>query len=153
MANTYTQLYVQVVFSVKGRQNLINNNRRDELEKFMTGIIQSRKHKMIAIYIMPDHVHILIGLKPDMSISDLVRDIKAGSSKFINDNKWVFGKFAWQEGYGAFSYSRSHIDNVVKYILNQGEHHKVKTFKEEYIDFLDKFDIKYDPKYLYDWIE
>lgn len=153
MANTYTQLYVQVIFAVKGRQNLINKNRRDELEKFMTGIIQNRNHKMLAIYIMPDHVHILIGFRPDMAIADLVRDIKAGSSKVINDNKWVFGKFAWQEGYGAFSYSRSHIDSVVKYILNQEEHHKVKTFKEEYIDFLDKFDIKYDPKYLYDWIE
>ena len=102
---------------------------------------------------MPDHVHILVGMKPNISISDLVRDIKAGSSKFINDSKWINGKFNWQEGYGAFSYSKSNIDTVVKYILNQEEHHKKKTFKEEYLDFLEKFEIEYDEKYLFEWIE
>lgn len=102
---------------------------------------------------MPDHVHILVSLSPSISISDLVRDIKAGSSKFINDKNWINGKFSWQEGYGAFSYSKSSVDAVVKYILNQEEHHKNKSFKEEYLDFLNKFEIEYDSKYLFDWIE
>ena len=102
---------------------------------------------------MPDHVHLLLSISPNILTSDLVRDIKAGSSKFINDNRLIVGKFNWQEGYGAFSYSKSQVDNVVKYILNQEEHHKKKTFKEEYLDFLRKFDIKYDDKYLFEWIE
>ena len=102
---------------------------------------------------MSDHVHILIGLKPNISISDLARDIKAGSSKFINDNKWINGKFNWQEGFGAFSYSKSQVDTVVNYILNQEEHHKKETFKTEYLNFLNKFEIDYDEKYLFEWIE
>jgi putative transposase len=102
---------------------------------------------------MPDHIHIFIGLKPHQSISDLVRDVKSGSSKFINNSKWTTGKFNWQEGYGAFSYSKSQIDNAVNYILNQEEHHKTKTFKEEYIEFIEKFEIEYEEKYLFDWIE
>jgi len=101
---------------------------------------------------MPDHTHILIGLRPSISISDLVRDIKAGSSKFINDKKMVRGKFNWQEGFGVFSYSRSQVDNVIRYILKQEEHHKKKTFKEEYIDLLKKFEIEYEEKYLFEWI-
>lgn len=153
MPNTYTQLYIQIVFAVKGRQNLISENNREELQKFITGIVQNREQKLLSIFAMPDHVHILVGMKPNMAISDLVRDIKAGSSKFINDSKWINGKFNWQEGYGAFSYSKSHLDAVVNYINNQREHHKVKTFKEEYIDFLHKFEIEYDEKYLFEWIE
>jgi putative transposase len=102
---------------------------------------------------MPDHTHILVGMKSDVSIADLTRDIKAGSSKFINDKKWVKGKFGWQEGYGAFSYSKSHVDSVIRYILNQEEHHRNKTFKEEYLEFLRKFEIEYDEKYLFEWIE
>ena len=102
---------------------------------------------------MPDHIHILVGIKPSISISDLVRDVKAGSSKFINDKKWMNGKFNWQEGFGAFSYSKSNLDTVVKYILNQEEHHQKRTFKEEYLDFLEKFEIEYDIKYVFDWIE
>lgn len=108
---------------------------------------------MLSIFCMPDHVHILVGLEPSIAISDLARDIKAGSSKFINDNGWIKGKFNWQEGFGAFSYSRSQIDSVIKYIINQEEHHKRKTFKEEYIDFLKKFEIEYDDRYLFEWIE
>jgi putative transposase len=153
MANTYTQIYIQIVFAVKGRQNLIAKENREELHKFITGIVSNREQKLLAIFAMPDHVHILIGMKPNISISDLVRDIKAGSSKFINDSKWINGKFNWQEGYGAFSYSKSNIDNVVKYILNQEEHHNKKTFKNEYLDFLEKFEIDYDEKYLFEWIE
>lgn len=153
MANTYSQIYIQIVFAVKGRQNLIAKENREELHKFITGIVTNREQKLLAIYAMPDHVHILVGLKPSISISDLVRDIKAGSSKFINDSKWIKGKFNWQEGFGAFSYSKSNLDNVVKYILNQEERHQKKTFKNEYLDFLEKFEIEYDPKYLFDWVE
>ena len=140
MPNTYSQLYVQIVFAVKGRQNLIQENNRVELQKFITGIVQNREQKLLSIFAMPDHVHILVGLKPNMSLSDLVRDIKAGSSKFINDSKWIHGKFNWQEGYGAFSYSHSHIGKVYDYILNQDKHHKKKTFKQEVIkDVYGKF--------------
>lgn len=153
MANTYSQIYIQIVFAVKGRQNMIAKENREELHKFITGIVTNREQKLLAIFAMPDHVHILVGMKPSISISDLVRDIKAGSSKFINDSKWINGKFNWQEGFGAFSYSKSSIDNVVKYILNQEERHKKKKFKEEYLDFLNKFDIDYDEKYVFDWID
>ena len=153
MANTYSQIYIQIVFAVKGRQNLIAKENREELHKFITGIVTNREQKLLAIFAMPDHVHILVGLKPSISISDLVRDIKAGSSKFINDSKWIKGKFNWQEGFGAFSYSKSNLDNVVKYILNQEERHQKKTFKNEYLDFLEKFEIEYDSNYLFDWVE
>ncbi|WP_310556883.1 IS200/IS605 family transposase [Flavobacterium sp.] len=153
MPNTYSQIYVQIVFAVKGRQNLISKENREELHKFITGIVKNRDQKLISIFAMPDHIHLLIGLKPNMSISDLVRDIKSGSSKFINDSKWINGKFNWQEGFGAFSYSKSQLSNVITYIENQEEHHKKKTFKEEYFDFLIKFEIEYDAKYLFEWIE
>jgi putative transposase len=153
MPNTYTQIYIQIVFAVKGRQNLIAKQNRDELHKYITGIVQNREQKLLSIFAMPDHIHLLVGLKPTIAISDLVRDIKAGSSKFINDNNWINGKFNWQEGFGAFSYSKSQIDNVIKYILNQEEHHKKQTFKEEYIDFLHKFEIEFNEKYLFEWIE
>ncbi len=153
MANTYTQLYIQIVFTVKGRQNLIPRQNREELHKYITGIVSNRNQKLLAIFAMPDHLHLLVSIKPNISISDLVRDIKAGSSKFISENNWVKEKFSWQEGFGAFSYSKSQIDNVVKYILSQEEHHKKKTFKDEYLEFLHKFDIKYNEKYLFEWIE
>ena len=108
---------------------------------------------MLSIFCMPDHTHVLVGLNPSIAVSDLVRDIKAISSKFITDNNFVKGKFNWQEGFGAFSYSRSQIDTVIKYILTQEEHHKNKSFKDEYYDFLKKFEIEYDEKYLFEWIE
>jgi len=153
MANTYSQIYIQIVFAVQGRQNLITKNHQEELHKYITGIVQKREQKMLTVYCNPDHTHLLVGLKPNITISDLVRDIKAGSSNFINENRWVKGKFNWQEGYGAFSYSRSQIDQVAKYILNQEEHHKRKTFKDEYLELLDKFEIEYDERYLFDWME
>jgi len=153
MANTYTQIYIQIVFAVKGRQNLILKENREELHKFITGIVANRNQKLFAVFAMPDHVHILVSMSPTITISDLVRDIKAGSSKFINDKGWINGKFSWQEGYGAFSYSKSNVDSVVKYILNQEDHHKKKTFREEYLDFMEKFEIEYDPKYVFEWIE
>jgi len=153
LANTYSQIYIHIVFAVKGRQNLIRAEIREELHKYITGIITNRDQKLLSIFCMPDHTHLLIGLKPSISISDLVRDIKAGSSKFINDNKLIKGKFSWQEGFGVFSYSLSQIDTVIKYIQNQEKHHNKKSFKEEYIDFLEKFAVEYDEKYLFEWVD
>jgi len=153
MANTYTQIYIQIVFAVKGRQNLISKENREELHKLITGIVSNRNQKLFAVFAMPDHVHILVSISPTVTISDLVRDIKAGSSKFINEKGWTNGKFNWQEGYGAFSYSKSSVDSVIKYILNQEEHHKKKTFKEEYLDFMEKFEIEYNPEYVFEWIK
>jgi REP element-mobilizing transposase RayT len=153
MANTFTQLYIQTVFAVKGRHNLIKPNIKEELFKYITGIIQHRNHKLIAINGMPDHIHIFIGYHPTQSLSDLVRDIKSASSGFINDRRLIPEKFQWQEGYGAFTYSKSHIDNVTRYINNQDNHHKKQSFKMEYLDFLQKFSIEYDEKYLFEWIE
>ena len=150
MPNTYSQIYIQIIFAVKGRENLISKERREELHKYITGIVQNREQKMLSVFCMPDHTHLLVGMNPSIAISSLVRDIKAGASKFINDSRWIKGKFNWQEGFGAFSYSRSQIDTVIKYILNQEEHHKKTTFREEYLDFLKKFAIEYDEKYLFE---
>jgi len=153
MTNTYTQMYVQIVFAVLGRANLIAENHRVELEKYICGIVANKKCKPLAIYINPDHVHLLFGLHPTIAVSDLTRDIKANSSKFINNKQWVAGKFNWQDGFGSFSYSKSQIDGVIKYILNQPEHHKRKTFKEEYLYMLQKNEIAYDDRYLFEWYE
>ena len=153
MANTYTQLYIQFVFSVKGRENLIRKAFRDELEKVVCGIVNNHKCKTYAIYCNPDHTHIFVGMHPTISPSKLMEQIKSGSSKWLNDQKYIHGKFAWQDGYGAFTYSRSQIDNVVKYILNQPEHHKKQSFREEYLMFLEKFEVDYDPRYLFEWYE
>lgn len=153
MANTYTQLYIQLVFAVQGRENLIIEKHRLEIEKYICGIINNKKSKPLAIFCNPDHTHIFVGLHPENSISDLVRDIKSNSAKFINEKKWLRGKFNWQSGFGAFSYSRSHIDDVAKYILNQPERHKKIYFKEEYLDMLKKHEIDYDEKYLFEWNE
>jgi REP element-mobilizing transposase RayT len=151
MANTYSQIYIHLVFAVQGRLNLIPEKNREELQKYITGIIKNRDQKLLAIYCMPDHTHIFIGMRPSVSISDLVREIKAVSSKFINEKKWMSGKFNWQEGFGAFSHTQSNIDAVVNYINNQPEHHKKKNFKEEYIKILKDFQVEYDEKYLFDW--
>ncbi len=141
------------MFAVKGRENLISNNWQTELHKYLAGIIKGKKQKPIIVNGMPDHVHAFIGLKPAISISDLVRDMKNNSSNFVNDHKLVKGKFSWQDGYGAFSYSHSHIDAVYNYILNQDKHHKKKTFKEEYLQFLKKFEVEHDEKYLFEWYD
>lgn len=153
MPGTFSQLYVQIVFAVKGRQNLIQKSWKEELYKYMAGIIANKGQKTIIINGVENHIHIFVGLKASVSISDLVRDIKNNSTNFINEKKWVDGKFSWQEGFGAFSYSRSHIDRVYRYIQNQEEHHKVATFKEEYISFLKEYEIEFDEKYLFDWME
>lgn len=153
MANTYSQIYIQIVFAVKGRQNLIRKEHKEEIHKYITGIVKNKKQKLLSINCMPDHTHIFAGLKPDIKISDLVRDIKSFSCGFINDKRFVKGKFSWQHGFGAFSYSQSHIDKVVKYVLNQEEHHKKKTFREEYIGLLEKFNVEYDPKYIFEFYD
>lgn len=153
MANTYTQIYIHVVFAVQGRQNLIPKEHKEELHKYITGIVKNKGQKLIAINSMPDHAHVFLGVKPTITLSDLVQDIKNNSSGFINEKKWVRGKFNWQKGFGAFSYGHSQIDAVVKYILNQEKHHAKKTFREEYIEMLKKFAVEYDEKYLFEWIE
>ena len=153
MANTYTQIYIHVVFAVQGRQNLLKEKNKEELHKYITGIIHNKKQKLIAINSMPDHVHIFVGMKPSIALSDLVRDVKNNSSTFITKKRWVKGKFNWQEGFGAFSYGHSQIDAVVKYIQNQEKHHAKKTFKEEYLELLKRFNVEYDEKYVFDWID
>ena len=151
MANTYTQIYIHIVFAVQGRQNIIPKEHKEEMHKYMTGIIQNKGQKLIAINSMPDHVHIFIGMKPTMVLSDLVRDVKNNSSNFINEKKWIRGKFNWQKGFGAFSYAHSQIDTVAKYVLNQEKNHEKKTFKEEYVEMLKNFNVEYDEKYLFEF--
>lgn len=153
MAGTFTQLYIQIVFAVKGRQNFILPSFEIELYKYMSGIVKGLNHKSLAINGMPDHVHILVGLKPVMAISDLVRDIKNNSSNFINDHSWLTKKFSWQEGYGAFSYSHSNFGNVINYIKNQKIHHQKRSFRNEYMGFLKKFDIPFNEKYLFEFYD
>ena len=149
MANTYTQIYIQFVFAVKHRNGLIHSSWKNELYKYITGIVQNNKHKMICINGVADHIHILISVKPTQSLSDLMQDVKGSSSKWINEMKFVKGKFEWQEGFGAFSYAKSELKNVIAYIENQEEHHRQKTFRNEYLEFLAKFEIEYDEKYIF----
>ena len=153
MAGTFSQLHIQLVFAVKGRQSLIDKSLNTELYKYISGIIKGKNQKPIIVNGMPDHLHIFIGLRPSMSIDAITRDIKNNSSNFINDRGFTKKKFAWQGGYGAFSYSHSHIERVYNYILNQEIHHKKKTFKTEYIGLLKKFEIEYNEKYLFEWID
>ncbi len=153
MAGTFSQVSIQVVFSVQGRSNLISKQWKDDLHKYIAGIIKGKEQKSIIVNGMPDHIHAFIGLKPAMAISDVVREIKNNSSNFINDNNWIKGKFSWQEGYGAFSYGHSQINAVYNYILNQEQHHQKKSFKEEYIEFLNKFEVPYEERYLFEWLD
>lgn len=151
MANTYTKIYLQLVFSPFDRKGTIPIRHKEELHKYMTGIIQNRNHKLLAINNMKDHIHIFIGYNPAQPLPDLVRDIKAISSKYINEKRWLSTKFQWQLGYGSFSYSHSDLTNVIRYINNQEEHHGKVSFKEEYIDLLKRFDVEYDQNYLFEW--
>lgn len=153
MANTFSQIYIQYVFAVKYRQNLLHKAWRDEVFKYMSGIIKEKGQKPIIVNGVEDHVHIFVGLKPTICIADLIRDVKNNASKFINEQGFVKERFSWQEGYGAFSYSHSAIENVYNYILNQEEHHRKQTFRKEYLDLLNKFEIDYDERYLFDWLE
>ena len=149
----FTQIYIQLVFAVKNREALLINEYRKEVFSYMSRIASNIKHKSIIINGMLDHIHIFIGLNPSVSISNTVYELKRSSSLFINNKKWFRGKFSWQEGYGAFSYSKSQIENVYNYILNQEKHHTKTTFREEYIDFLNKFEIDYDKRFLFEFFD
>jgi REP element-mobilizing transposase RayT len=153
MANTYTQIHIQCVIAVKFRQSLIKPTWKDELHKYITGIVKNNGHKMISINSMPDHLHLFFGFRPTQSLSDLMKMVKGSSSEWINKEKFSNSPFKWQEGYGAFSYSRSHIKKVALYIENQEEHHRYKTFLEEYKQFLDHFEVDYDERYIFKPLE
>ena len=153
MANTYTQIHIQTVFTVQSRECIIGKQWKDELYKYIAGIIRNHDHKLLAINGMPDHIHVFFGMRPSQTLSDLMQDIKGDSSQWINNKKFVRGKFSWQEGYGAFSYGKSQIPKVIQYIEKQEEHHKKKSFIEEYKEFLNAFEIKYDERYIFKPIE
>ena len=153
MANTYTQLHIQLVFAVKYRAALIQKRWQNDLHAYITGIVQNHGHKMLAINSMPDHIHILFGYRPTQLVPELVEQIKTSSNKYINNNGLLNSHFAWQGGYGAFSYSKSHVPAVIKYIQNQETHHVNKSFKMEYFEFLEKFDVEYHDQYLFDFFE
>lgn len=153
MANTYSQISIHCVFAVKGRENCITNIFRDELHRYMNGILKNDGIFALAIGGWKDHVHVFFELPPSMKISDIMRDLKAVSSKWINDNKFVKGRFEWQAGYGAFSYSRSQRHSVIQYIINQEEHHRVKTFREEYMKMLKDFEIEYKDEYVFEFYD
>ena len=153
MAGSYSQIYLQVVIVVNGRQNLLGKLWRESVFKYISGIISHKGQKAIIVNGVSNHVHIFVGLKPSMRISNLVRDIKNNSSNYINKNKLVKGKFSWQEGYGVFSYTHSHIEKVYNYFLNQEKHHNKQTFKEEYTKLLKDFQVDHDEKYLFDWLD
>ena len=152
MANTFTQIYLHFVFAVKHRENVIKKEYKEELHKYITGLVRNRNAKLLAVHCMPDHIHLFVGIKPTVLISDFIKEIKVESNEFINSKKWVKGKFAWQEGYGAFSYSHSQLGAVINYIANQEVHHKKATFKHEYLELLKEFEISFDEKYLFDLI-
>ncbi len=150
MANTFSQIYIQIVFAVKGRANHIPAPHKAELHKYITGIVKNKRQKLLAVNSVPNHIHVLVAMTPDVSISDLVRDIKRSSSLFINERNWIRGRFSWQEGFGAFSYSQSHVDVVKRYIENQEEHHKKMSFREEYETLLKKNEIQYDERFVFE---
>lgn len=149
MANTYTQIHLHIVFAVQGRVNCIPATHAEELYRYITGIVDGQGQKLLAINGMPDHIHLLVGLRPEKALSDLLREIKANSSKFINKQKWLPGRFSWQEGFGAFSYAASQVPDVIRYIQQQQQHHAKRGFQEEYQLMLEKFNVAYDPRYLF----
>ena len=153
MANTYTQIYIQTVFTVQNKLSLVRSEWKEELHKYITGIVQNNRHKLLAINGTPDHMHLFIEMKPHQSLSDLMQDVKGDSSKWVHKKGFVKGLFEWQPGFGGFSYSFSQIDAVIKYINNQELHHKTKSFIEEYMDFLDKFKVPYNERYIFKKIE
>jgi len=153
MANTYTQIHIQAVFTVQNKHCIIRSNWEEKLFQYITGIVQNNGHKILAINGMPDHIHIFFGMRPNQALSDLLQDIKGSSSKWINNKQFINGKFSWQAGFGAFSYSKSHVDNVINYIKNQKTHHEKHTFIEEYLDFLEKFEIPFDERYIFNPVE
>jgi putative transposase len=153
MPNAYSQIYLQFVFAVFRRQSLIPTSNKEELHKYITGLVEHRKSKMLAIHCMPDHIHLLVGFNPESSIADFIKEIKVESNQFIHAKKWVTGKFAWQKGYGVFSYSQSQKDAVIKYVLNQELHHRKKTFKSEYLELLERFEVSFEQRFLFEFLE
>lgn len=153
MPNTFSQIYLQFVFSVKYRQALIPKQNKEELHKYITGLVQNRNAKMLAVNCMPDHSHLFVGFKPSTLISDFIIEIKVESNEFINNKKWINSKFNWQEGYGVFSYTYSHIDRVINYTHTQETHHAKKTFRQEYMGFLQEFNIPFEDKYLFEFFD
>ena len=153
MADTFSQITLHVVFAVKHRENFITENWRDNLHQYISGIITHKGAKSLAVGGWKDHVHILLWMPVTISISDFVGAVKANSSKWINEQQFVKGKFQWQEGYAAFSYSKSQRDVVIKYIINQQEHHRSKSFREEYMKMLSDFEIEYNDKYLFEFYD
>ncbi|MCS6982445.1 MAG: IS200/IS605 family transposase [Flavobacteriales bacterium] len=153
MPGTFSQIYIQIVFAVKGRESLIHPAWEEELYKYISGIVRNKGQKMLAINGMPDHIHFLIGMKPSCCLSDLIREVKKSSNDFIREKKFSRFGFQWQEGYGAFSYSHSALNDVIRYINNQKEHHKKQTFREEYMEFLKRFEIEFKDEYLFEWIK
>jgi REP element-mobilizing transposase RayT len=153
MANTYTQIHIHCIFAVQNRLSLITKEWQEELYKYITGIVKNNGHKPLAIGGMPDHVHLLFGMRPVQTLSNLMQSIKSDSSEWINKNNFVMGRFSWQEGYGAFSYSKSQLDSVIKYIEAQEQHHSKKSFVDEYQDFLQKFDVIFDDRYIFKPVE
>lgn len=149
MANTYTQIHLQIVFAVQNRKSLISNSWKDDLYKYITGVIQNNGHKLLQINGMPDHIHILLGLRPVQSLSELMKQVKQDSSKWINNNRLTSERFSWQEGYGAFSYSKSQLPRVINYIQNQEKHHKKRSFREEYLALLEAHGIDYDERFIF----
>ena len=153
MAGTFSQIYLQFVFAVQGRQSLIPKQHKEELHKYITSLVQARKAKLLAVHCMPGHTHLFVGIKPVVYIPDLVKEVKVESNDFLNAKEWTRGAFHWQEGYGVFSYGHSQMDRVCRYVLNQEAHHRKKTFKEEYHEFLRKFAVPYEEQHLFAWIE
>ena len=149
MDNTYSQIYLQVVFAVQGRANVIARQNKEELQKYMTGIVRERDQKLLAVHCMPDHTHLLVGLRPSKALSDLVRDVKNGSTNFINQSGWVMGRFSWQEGFGAFSYGHSQLKGIIEYIGDQERHHAKTGFRDEYLRFLKRYEIEHDERYIF----
>ena len=153
MANTYSQIYIQAIFAVEHRASLIRSEWTEELFKYIGGIFRNKKQKLLAIGGIEDHIHLLFGLRPRMAISDLIRDVKSDSTEFINKNRFVRGNFHWQEGFVAFPCSRSHLDAVARYVLEQEKHNAKRSFKDEYVELPDRFEVDYENRYLFKWIE
>jgi putative transposase len=149
MANTYSQIYIQIVFAVQSRANLIQKQNKEELHKYITGIVRERDQKLLAVHCMPDHTHILVGLRPSMALSDLVRDVKNGSTNFVNRSGWVTGRFGWQEGFGAFSYGHSQLKAIIDYVRDQERHHARRNFRDEYLQFLKRYGIDHEENYIF----
>jgi putative transposase len=150
MADTYTKLFIHTVFTVRGRENLISPRWKEDLYKYISGIVTHNDQKLMIINGMPDHIHLLLGIKPTIALSDLIRDIKANSSRFVNEQKWINGRFEWQHGFGAFTCNPAELEPIINYIKNQEEHHRMKRFREEYVDMLNHNKIEYKNEYLFD---